>query len=63
MEANPVGVGFYGFIDLAGWALELEANVVGGEYSFEFANSTGFGLPETPFAWARGSTAITIKRM
>ena len=26
MEANPVGVGFYGFIDLAGWAVEFEIN-------------------------------------
>ena len=61
METPPTGIGFYGFIDLAGWALELEANVVGGEYSFEFVNP-GFALPETPFAWARGSTAITIKK-
>ncbi len=61
MEANPAGVGFYGFIDLAGWAVELEANVVGGEYKFSFVNQLA-SLEYVPFAWARGSTAITIKK-
>ena len=61
MEANPAGVGFYGFIDLAGWAVELEANVVGGEYKFSFVNQLA-SLENVPFAWARGSTAITIKK-
>ena len=36
MESLPAGAGGYIFIDLAGWAIELEANVVGGEYDFEF---------------------------
>ena len=61
MEANPAGVGFYGFIDLAGWAVELEANVVGGEYKFSFVNQLA-SLENVPFAWARVSTAITIKK-
>ena len=61
MEANPAGVGVYGFIDLAGWAVELEANVVGGEYKFSFVNQLA-SLENVPFAWARGSTAITIKK-
>ena len=61
MEANPAGVGFYGFIDLAGWAVELEVNVVGGEYKFSFVNQLA-SLENVPFAWARGSTAITIKK-
>ena len=32
MESLPVGAGGYIFIDLAGWAIELEANAVVGEY-------------------------------
>ena len=39
MEASPAGGGGYFFIDLAGWAVELEANVVGGEYEFQFKNA------------------------
>jgi len=61
MEGSPIGAGGYFFIDLSGWAIEFELNAVGGEYSFEFSNP-GFTLPETPFGWARASTAITIKK-
>ena len=66
MESLPVGAGGYIFIDLAGWAIELEANVVGGEYDFEFIQNInggeGFSLPKTSFGWGRGTTAITIKK-
>ncbi len=61
MEATPAGIGFYGFLDLAGWAVEFEANVVGGEYKFSFVNQLAT-MENVPFAWARGSTAITIKK-
>ena len=62
MEASPAGGGGYFFIDLAGWAVELEANVVGGEYEFQFKNAFS-EMPRVPFLWGRGSTAITIKKM
>ena len=61
MEAFPAGLGGYFFIDLAGWALELEANAVRGNYDFEFKNAFS-ELPRVGFSWARGSTAITIKK-
>ena len=61
MEATPAGIGFYGFLDLAGWAVEFEANVVGGEYKFSFVNQLAT-MENVPFAWGRGSTAITIKK-
>ena len=61
MEATPAGIGFYGFFDLAGWAVEFEANVVGGEYKFSFVNQLAT-MENVPFAWGRGSTAITIKK-
>ena len=61
MEASPTGGGGYFFVDLAGWAVELEANVVGGEYEFEFKNAFS-EMPRVPFLWGRGSTAITIKK-
>ena len=61
MEASPAGGGGYFFIDLAGWAVELEANVVGGEYEFQFKNAFS-EMPSVPFLWGRGSTAITIKK-
>jgi len=61
MEASPAGGGGYFFIDLAGWAVELEANVVGGEYEFQFKNDFN-EMPRVPFLWGRGSTAITIKK-
>ena len=62
MEALPAGIGGYIFIDLAGWAVELEANAVGGEYAFTFTNATPFSIDNAPFGWLRGSTAITIKK-
>ena len=62
MEALPLGLGGYIFIDLAGWAVELEANAVGGEYAFTFTNATPFSIDNAPFGWLRGSTAITIKK-
>ena len=62
MEALPLGIGGYIFIDLAGWAVELEANAVGGEYAFTFTNATPFSIDNAPFGWVRGSTAITIKK-
>ena len=61
MEASPAGGGGYFFIDLAGRAVELEANVVGGEYEFQFKNAFS-EMPRVPFLWGRGSTAITIKK-
>jgi hypothetical protein len=62
MEALPAGIGTYLFIDLAGWAVELEANAVGGEYAFTFTNATPLSIDNAPFGWLRGSTAITIKK-
>ena len=66
MESLPLGIGGYIFLDLAGWAVEFEANAVGGEYDFEFVQNIngadGFTLPKTSFGWARGTTAITIKK-
>ena len=62
MEALPAGVGGYIFIDLAGWALEVEGNAVGGEYKFTFTNATPYSIENFPFAWVRGTTAITIKK-
>ena len=61
MEANPVGVGFYGFIDLAGWAVEFEINGAASEYEFSFVNQLA-SLENVPFVWGRASTAITIKK-
>lgn len=61
MEAFPLGLGGYFFIDLAGWAVEVEANAVAGEYEFEFKNAIS-EMPRVPFFWGRGSTAITIKK-
>ena len=62
MEALPFGFGGYIFIDLAGWAVEAEANGVIGEYKFSFINQLA-SLENVPFGWARGSTAITIKKI
>ena len=61
MEASPTGFGGYLFIDLAGWAVEGEANFTGGLYDFEFKNAFS-ELPRTDFPWVRGSTAITLKK-
>ena len=61
MEASPAGFGGYLFIDLAGWAVEGEANFVPGLYDFEFKNTFN-ELPRTDFGWFRASTAITLKK-
>ena len=61
MEKSPFGGGAYFFIDLAGWALELELNAVGGEYNFSVINKLS-PMEDVPFGWARGSTAITVKK-
>ena len=64
MEKLPVGLGGYIFVDFAGWAVEAEANIVAGKFSFTFNNNNPL-LSEPlnyPFGWGRGSTAITVKR-
>ena len=61
MDALPAGIGGYVFIDLAGWAVELEGNVVGGEYSFTFSNAVT-QMEDISFGWARASSGITIKK-
>ena len=69
MEKLPFGGGGYIFVDFAGWALEAEANIAGGEFSFNFGNdltdASGNNLTEPlnyPFAWGRLSTAVTVKK-
>jgi hypothetical protein len=61
MENFPAGGGGYLFIDLAGWALELEANLVGREYKFSFLNQIN-QRENVKFGWARASRAITVKK-
>ena len=61
MEDLPVGFGVYGFIDLAGWAIEYEGNIVGQKYNFSFSNALST-LEEAPFVWARNSNGVTIKK-
>jgi hypothetical protein len=61
MDGLPAGIGSYIFIDLAGWAVELEANIVGGEYSFTFSNAIT-KMEDISFGWARGSSGITVKK-
>mgnify|MGYP001398322524 CR=1 FL=1 len=61
MENFPAGGGGYLFIDLAGWALELEANLVGREYKFSFLNQIN-QMENVKFGWARASRAITVKK-
>ena len=61
MEKLPFGGGGYIFVDIGDWALEAEANIAGGEFSFTFDNPLSEPL-NYPFAWARGSTAITVKK-
>jgi hypothetical protein len=61
MGALPVGFGGYFFIDLAGWAVELEANAVGALYKMDFSNVIT-SYDSVSFGWGRGSTAITIKK-
>ena len=69
MEKLPVGGGGYIFVDIGDWALEAEANIAGGEFSFNFGNdltdASGNNLTEPlnyPFAWGRLSTAVTVKK-
>ena len=61
MENLPAGVGGYLFIDLAGWALELEQNLVVRDYKFSFLNQIN-KMENVKFGWARASRAITVKK-
>ena len=61
MNALPVGIGGYIFIDLAGWTLELEGNSAYSEYSFTFSNAFT-QMEDVPFGWARVSSGITVKK-
>ena len=61
LETSPIGLGGYIFIDLAGWAVELEANAVGALYKMDFSNVIT-SYDSVSFGWGRGSTAITIKK-
>ena len=61
MAALPVGMGGYIFIDLAGWAIELEGNWAYSEYSFTFSNFVT-QMEDVPFGWARVSSGITVKK-
>ena len=66
MESLPLGIGGYAFVDLAGWALELEINTIVGEYDFDFIQNVNgedvFSLSKTPYKWGRLTTGITIKK-
>ena len=66
MESLPLGVGGYAFVDLAGWALELEINTVVGKYDFDFIQNVAgedvFSLSKTPYNWGRLTTGITMKK-
>ena len=69
MDKLPVGLGGYIFVDFAGWAVEAEVNIAGGEFSFNFGNdltdASGNNLTEplnVPFGWGRLSTAVTVKK-
>lgn len=61
MDAPPAGMGGYIFINLAGWAVELEGNAAYGEYSFTFSNAVT-QMEDIPFGWARVSSGITVKK-
>ena len=61
MNALPVGLGGYIFIDFLGWTVELEGNGVYGEYNFSFINRAN-QMEDIPFAWARASGALTVKK-
>ena len=61
MDALPVGLGGYIFIDLLGWTVELEGNGAYGEYNFSFRNVVN-QMEDIPFAWARASSALTVKK-
>ena len=58
MEGAPVGAGGYFFIDLSGWAVEVELNAVGGEYSFDLKNMSFYVID---FGFV--SEKINIKRV
>ena len=61
MAALPFGLGGYIFIDLAGWAIELEGNAAYSEYSFTFSNVVT-QMEDIPFGWARVSSGVTVKK-
>ena len=60
-ENSSVGIGGYIFVDLAGWAAEIEINAVGAEYKMNFSNPL-VTYDGTSMGWIRSSTAITIKK-
>ena len=62
MEKLPVGGGGYIFVDIGDWAVEAEANIAVGKFSFNFGNdltdASGNNLTKPlnyPFAWGRFS--------
>ena len=61
MNALPVGLGGYIFIDLLGWTVELEGNSAYGEYKFSFRNVVN-QMEDIPFGWVRVSSAMTVKK-
>ena len=61
MKNLPIGGGGYLYIDLAGWAVELEASLVGRNYKFSFLNQIN-QMENVEFGWARFSRAVTIKK-
>ena len=61
MAALPFGLGGYIFVDLAGWAIELEGNAAYSEYSFTFSNVVT-QMEDIPFVWARVSSGVTVKK-
>ena len=63
MEAFPVGLGGYAFIDLFDFALEAEGDVAFGEYQFDFVTPSGIpNLENVPFGYLRASYALTLKK-
>ena len=63
MEAFPVGLGGYAFIDLFGFALEAEGDFAFGEYQFDFITPDGIpNLENAPFGYLRASYALTLKK-
>tara|TARA_B100000614_G_scaffold246417_1_gene252432 strand:- start:21 stop:722 length:702 start_codon:yes stop_codon:yes gene_type:complete len=61
MNALPAGLGGYVYLDLLGWAVELEGNSAYGEYNFSFSNVVN-QMEDIPFKWVRLSSAITVKK-
>ena len=61
MNALPAGLGGYVYLDLLGWAVELEGNGAYGEYNFSFSNVVN-QMEDIPFKWVRLSSAITVKK-